>query len=67
MSRVALIKVVLAAAGIVVWGYGTRTDNAHLRLAGMIVLVVAVALRLLPRSLRNRIDGRRDESGSSQR
>ena len=64
MTRLALIKVALAAVGIVVWGYGARIDNAHLRLAGMGVLVVAVALRLLPRSVRDRIDGRRDDAGS---
>ncbi len=63
MTRLALIKVALAAVGILVWGYGTRIDNAQLRLAGMIVLVVAVALRLLPRSLRDRIDGRHDDAG----
>jgi len=64
LTRLALIKVALAAVGIVVWGYGTRIDSAHLRLAGMIVLVVAVALRLLPRSLRDRIEGRRDDTRS---
>ena len=64
MSRFAVIKLALAAAGIVVWGYGTRIDDERLRLAGMIVLAVAVALRLLPRSWRARIDRRPDDPGS---
>jgi hypothetical protein len=58
MTRLVLIKLGLAATGILVWGYGTRIDNERMRLAGMIVLAVAVALRLLPRSWRDRIDGR---------
>jgi hypothetical protein len=62
MNRLALIKLSIAAIGIVVWGYGTRIDDEHIRLAGMIVLVVAVAMRLLPRGLRRRIDGTTDTS-----
>lgn len=67
MSRLALIKLVLAGVGIVIWGYGTRIGSAHLRLAGMGMLVVAVAFRLLPRSLRDRIDGRRDDPSAPGR
>ena len=61
MTRLALIKLALGALGVVVWGYGTRIDDERVRLAGMIILAVAVALRLLPRAWRDRIDGRRDE------
>ncbi len=64
MTRLALIKLALAAVGIAVWGYGIRIDDQHVRLAGMIVLVLAVALRLLPRSWRDRIDDRGDDPGS---
>ena len=63
MTRLALIKVALAAVGIIVWGYGTRVDDAQLRMVGMSLLVVAVALRLLPRAWRDRIDGRHDDAG----
>lgn len=58
MNRLAVIKLSIAAVGIVVFGYGVRVDDQHLRLAGMIVIAAAVALRLLPRSIQDRIDGR---------
>ena len=58
MTRVALLKLAVAAVGFVVWAYGARIDSSPLRLAGMIVIAVAVALRLLPATLRDRIDGR---------
>lgn len=57
MKRLALIKFVIAAAGILVWGYGARVDSEHIRLAGMIVIAVAVALRFLPASARERLGG----------
>lgn len=66
MNRLALIKLAVAAMGIVVWGYGARVDDAHIRLAGMITLGVAVALRFLPRSVRNRIEGRRPDATNTQ-
>ncbi len=62
MHRLTLIKLVLAAIGIVIWGYGARADIANVRLAGMIVLGVALLLRLLPASLKDRIDGRPEET-----
>lgn len=58
MTRMALLKLAVAAAGFVLWAYGARIDSQDVRLAGMIVMAVAVALRLLPASLRDRIDGR---------
>ncbi|HVA57200.1 MAG: hypothetical protein WBQ26_07080 [Gemmatimonadaceae bacterium] len=61
MNRLALIKLLVAAAGIMTWGYGARLDNERVRLAGMIVIAVAVALRLLPARVRARIEGRRAE------
>jgi len=48
----------VAAVGFVVWAYGARIDSSPTRVAGMIVIAVAVALRLLPATLRDRIDGR---------
>lgn len=58
MYRLTLIKLAIAAIGVAVWGYGARADVASVRLAGMIVIGVALLLRLLPASLRDRIDGR---------
>ncbi len=61
MYRLTMIKLVVAAIGVAVWGYGARADVAPVRLAGMIVIGVALLLRLLPASLRDRIDGRPHE------
>ena len=58
MTRVVGLKLAFAAVGIGVWGYGVRIDDPRLRVAGMIALAVAVALRFLPRAVRHRIDGR---------
>lgn len=57
MKRLALIKLVIAVAGILVWGYGARVDSDRIRLAGMIVIAAAVALRFLPASARERLSG----------
>lgn len=57
MKRLTLIKFAIAAAGIVVWGYGARVDSEHVRLAGMIIIAAAVALRFLPASARERLSG----------
>lgn len=62
MKRLALVKLVLAAIGIVVWGYGARADDAAFRLAGMIILAIAVLLRFLPASRRER--QRHSDTGS---
>ncbi len=64
MKRLALIKLVLAAIGVVVWGYGARVDDAAFRLAGMIILGIAVLLRFLPASRRER--RRESDAGPEQ-
>lgn len=64
MNRHTQIKFGLAAIGIVVWGYGARVDNAHLRLAGMGVVGLALIVRFMPRSWRDRLDGRASDGGA---
>ena len=49
MTPVLAARLVLMAIGIVVWGYGYRVDAPQTRMAGMIVLAIALALRLLPK------------------
>ncbi|HEU4988339.1 MAG: hypothetical protein KGL93_02235 [Gemmatimonadota bacterium] len=66
MNRLALVKLGLGAIGVVVWGYGARTDDPRVRLAGMIVLGIAVALRLLPRAVRDRLEGRHRAPADTQ-
>ena len=49
MTRLLLGRIVLTLIGVVVWGYGQRTDNPDTRLAGIIVLAIALLLRFLPK------------------
>ena len=49
MKRLNLARTVLAAIGVVVWGYGYRTDDAHVRLAAIAILAAALLLRFLPK------------------
>jgi hypothetical protein len=48
VKRLTLARVVLAAIGVIVWGYGYRTENARLRLVAIVVLALALLLRYLP-------------------
>ena len=57
MSRFTTLRLVIAAAGIALFGYGARVDQERTRLAGMIITAIALALRLLPASVKTRIDG----------
>ena len=49
MTRLLLARTVLAAIGVVIWGYGYRVDDARIRLAGIAVLAVSLFLRYLPK------------------
>ena len=49
MNRILLARIVLAAIGIVVWGYGQRADLPQTRLAGIGILAVALILRFTPK------------------
>ena len=48
MKRLTLARAVLAAIGVIVWGYGYRTENPRARLVAMIVLAFTLLLRFLP-------------------
>jgi hypothetical protein len=56
MTRLTTIRLVIAASGIALFGYGARADEERVRLAGILVIAVALALRLLPGSVKQRID-----------
>jgi hypothetical protein len=49
MSRMMLARVVLAVIGVIIWGYGTATDDANIRLAGIGCLSVSLLLRFAPK------------------
>lgn len=44
-----IARMILLLVAIVVWGYGYRVDDANIRLAGIAIMVVALALRFLGR------------------
>jgi hypothetical protein len=49
MRRLNLARTLLALFGVAVWGYGYRYDLAHVRLAAMGILAVALLMRFTPR------------------
>ena len=49
MTRLLTARVVLTLIGAAVWGYGQRTDNPRTRLAGILVLAIALLLRFAPK------------------
>jgi chromate transport protein ChrA len=49
MNRIILTRVVLAAVGIAVWGYGQRIDDPNVRWSGIAVLAVSLLLRFAPK------------------
>lgn len=49
MSWLLKARIGIAAMAIVVWAYALRVDDARLRLAGIVMLAVALALRFFGR------------------
>ena len=47
MTPLTSAKLILAASGFVVWGYGMRTGQSVLQYVGIGLLVTAVLLRFL--------------------
>jgi hypothetical protein len=48
MKRLTIARAVLAAIGVIVWGYGYRTENPRVRLVAIIVLAATLLLRYVP-------------------
>ncbi|MDB4914398.1 MAG: hypothetical protein JWM95_2042 [Gemmatimonadetes bacterium] len=49
MNRMLVARLVLTATGILVWGYGQRTDLPQLRIAGIAILAVSLIMRFFVR------------------
>ena len=49
MSALSHLKLGLAAAGLILWGYGVRTDLTWLRWTGIGFLGASAALRFIAR------------------
>ena len=49
MTRYLTARIVVTLVGIVVWAYGQRADLAQVRVVGMLILGVALAMRFAPK------------------
>ena len=49
LRQLVMLRIILGAIGVAIWGYGYRTDDEKIRLAGMAVLVVVLLMRWLPK------------------
>jgi hypothetical protein len=49
MTRLLVTRVVLTLIGIGVWGYGQRTEQPQVRIAGMVILAIALLMRFVPK------------------
>ncbi len=47
MTSIAAAKLMLAASGLIVWGYGIRTSEPVLKWVGIAMLASAVVLRFI--------------------
>ena len=48
MSRLLRVRILLAAIGVVVWGYGYRVGEPRITLVAIAILAVALLLRFVP-------------------
>lgn len=44
-----MLRIILGAIGVAVWGYGYRIDDPNIRLAGMGILVLVLLMRWIPK------------------
>ena len=49
MTRYLTARIVVTLVGIAVWAYGQRADLAQVRVVGMLILGMALAMRFAPR------------------
>ena len=50
LRQLLMLRIILGAIGVAVWGYGYRTDDPTVRLVGMTILVVVLLMRWVPKS-----------------
>ena len=48
MTALQKVRIAIATGAVIVWGYGYATEDARLRLAGIVLLAIALALRFAP-------------------
>ena len=49
MNQVLVARLVLTAVGVITWGYGQRTDQPNMRIAGIAILAVSLVMRFFAR------------------
>lgn len=49
LRQLLMLRIILGAIGVAIWGYGYRTDDANIRVAGMAILVVVLLMRWIPK------------------
>ena len=49
LRQLLMLRIILGAIGVAIWGYGYRTDDANIRVAGMAMLVVVLLMRWIPK------------------
>jgi hypothetical protein len=49
MKRSVIARLIVSFIGIGVWGYGNSTDQANVRVIGMVILGVAILMRFMPK------------------
>ncbi|MBC7673247.1 MAG: hypothetical protein H7247_12570 [Polaromonas sp.] len=49
MTRYLTARIIVTLVGIVIWGYGQHYEQAQVRVGGMLVLGVALAMRFAPK------------------
>jgi hypothetical protein len=50
LRQLLMLRIILGAIGVAIWGYGYRTDDAKVRLIGMAILVTVLLMRWVPKS-----------------
>ena len=48
MKRSLIARLIVSFTGIMVWGYGSSTNQPNIRVIGMVILGVALLMRFLP-------------------
>lgn len=47
--QLSLLRIILGAIGVAVWGYGYRTNEENVRLIGIGILFVVLVMRWVPK------------------
>ena len=50
LRQLVLLRIILGAIGVAVWGYGYRVDDPNVRLAGIVILALVLLMRWIPKS-----------------